>query len=631
MKMASPVPAEVDHIIEEDLQRAGIKLPGFDSEDDFEADNDEFDDEEDEELQHKTEKPPKHQTGNKYMKGSIFKGKLDELIKAGHLEANDPVVKLLYEYGFNQLPDWDSSTAQGLQEAVASALAACCDFKDDVDMKDLNPSERGLAECVDVYRKMSTGGVVSSALRPVLEKLSLQQWARQLFKYIRDQRWQKVFEHDLKELPDITQYLSHEPLPKERGVYVAMLIAKDHTQHNHLYPGSGFGQGGVRSRQLDRQAIFDGKESPGSFFERLMCQKDPITQEHVRHFPVWGSPMLIPETEFARYTRAVFMVALGHLFEAVVALRLGGYDDRVKTPGVQALCRSGLGLKSTLQPWWGTLQHSPLLDGILIPWPEEMREALRKAYKAQYYHDNRDRILAAASAKHANNRDRILAGFRAKYAQLAGTFPCEADPGCNRTFSDASRARRHADVCRGQLEHECSHRCGASFDSLEGMHKHARYTCKFSNLRTILFCPRGCGTKFSSSHGARNHADSPICIYFDGEDLVGIPCPLGCSKTFARPAGAVRHANSGTCPRHTIALAAVVKGGEAVLVPRAEQARELNLPEVHGDRDLEQIKSFLLGLGEDEDMFRQYVDAYGRGGMEELIGQFTRAAEVDDN
>lgn len=614
--MASPVPAEDDNIDEDndfnedDLQQAGIKLVEFDSEDDSDGDYDEFEDDQEEELHREAEKRPKLQTGSKYMKGGIFRKKLDDLIMAGELKAKDPVVRLLYDYGFNGLPDWDVSTAKELQEEVASALAASCDFQDDIEIDKLDPCERGLAECVKRHLEIQEthGSIVPSSLDPVLKKLTPQQWARQMSTYITEQRWREVFDYNLEELPDITQYLSHEPLTTERGVYVAMLIAKDDTQHNHLYAGSGVGERGIRGRQQDRQRKFDGKGAPVLYFEKLMCQKDPTTQAHVRDFPLWGCPLQIPDAEFDRYTRALFMAVLVHLAEAVVALRLSGYDGRIKAEGVQALCR--LGLNCPRQPWRGTLQHCPLMDGVSIPWPEGVRKALRVAYLTQYSQDNRDRI-------------------KAKYDRLAGTFPCEADPGCRKTFASASASRQHIHVCRGQLEYSCVLGCGSSSDSPEKMLRHARDWCKYSSSRISVFCPRGCGAKFCESRGAKAHANSAACIFFNREDLLGIQCPRGCgSRPFDSPLRAVRHANTGNCPKYTIAWTAVVESGAAVLVPGIGQAREPDLPEVHNDGALQRIKSFLGSLGEDEDLVRWYVDVCGGGGMDELVGRYT--AELDD-
>lgn len=607
--MASPVPAEDDDTDEDDLRQAGIKLVEFDSEDDSDGDYDEFDDDQEEELHREAEKRPKLQTGSKYMRGGIFRKKLDDLIMAGELKAKDPVVRLLYDYGFNGLPDWDVSTARELQEEVASALAASCDFKDDIEIDKLDPCERGLAECVKRHLEIQEmhGSIVSSAVDPVLKKLTPQQWARQMSKYITEQRWRKVFDYNLEELPDITQYLSHEPLTTERGVYVAMLIAKDDTQHNHLYVGSGLGHYGVRERQKDRQRRFDGKAAPVLFFEKLMCQKDPTTQAHVRDFPLWGCPLRIPDAEFDRYTRALFMAVLGRLAEAVVALRLSGYDDRIKAEGVQALCR--LGLNCPRQPWWGTLQHCPLKDRVPIPWPEGLKKVLRAVYNAQYRQDNQ---------------------IKAEYDRLAGTFPCEADPGCRKTFSSALASRRHSDVCRGQLEYLCLLGCGYSSDSSEKMLQHARRWCKYSPSRISVFCPRGCGAKLRESRSAKRHANCAACIFFNGENLLGIQCPRGCgSRPFDSPLRAVRHANTGNCPKYTIAWTAVVESDAAVLVPGIGQAREPDLPEVHSDGALQRIKSFLGSLGEDEDLVRWYVDVCGGGGMDELVGRYT--AELDDN
>lgn len=64
------------------LRMTCSKLVAFDSEDDSDGDYDGFDNEEGEELQHETEKEPKRQTRSKYMKGRVFKSKLDDLIKA---------------------------------------------------------------------------------------------------------------------------------------------------------------------------------------------------------------------------------------------------------------------------------------------------------------------------------------------------------------------------------------------------------------------------------------------------------------------------------------------------------------------------------------------------------------------
>lgn len=599
MRMASPVPAE------DDLAQAGIKLAEFDSDDESDGDYDEFDDDEEEELQREAEKHPKTQTGSKYMRGSIFKTKLDKLIKEGRLKAGDPVVKLLYDYGFNRLPDWDVSTAKKLREEVASALAACCDFKD-VEIDELDACERGLAECVESHIEIHemNGSIISSALDPVVKKLTPRQWARQMSKYITEPEWRGVFDPDLKELPDITKYLSDADLPTERGIYLAMLIAKDDNQHNHIYPG--FSQHGVRKRQQDRWLIFNGKRAPETFFERLMCQKDPTTQAHLRDFPLWGNPLRIPDDEFETYTRAVFLTAMGLLAEGAFALRLSGYDGRIKKEGVKAL--HGLGLNCTSRPWWGTLQHCPLLDSVHIPWPEEMRKALRSAYKAQWDQDNQDKIQKKR---------------KMKYDRESMTFPCEADPGCNKMFSSAPASRRHSAVCRGQLEYLCRLGCGASFDWLEKMERHVRENCKLSPSRTSIFCRRGCGAEFSSPLRARTHANSTSCINFDGNDLLGISCPRGCGgNTFETTLRAVRHANSEACPRYTIASTAVVQGNEAVLVPRIGQAGVLDLPEVHSDRALEQISSLLGFLGEDEDLFRRYVDSNGGGGMDELVRRY---------
>lgn len=45
--------------------------------------------------------------GSKYMRGGIFRKKLDDLIIAEELKVKDLVVRLLYNYGFNELLNWD--------------------------------------------------------------------------------------------------------------------------------------------------------------------------------------------------------------------------------------------------------------------------------------------------------------------------------------------------------------------------------------------------------------------------------------------------------------------------------------------------------------------------------------------
>ncbi|KAG8167808.1 hypothetical protein KVR01_003497 [Diaporthe batatas] len=314
--------SESEGIDDDFLEGIATNLIGFGHEDGYyEGDSYDVDDE----LQREAEAHPRVQSGNKYMKGPLFKMKLDELIKDKQMDRNDPVVKLLYDHGFNELPEWDLSTAHSLRGEVARAVAGCCE-SEDVEIDKLDPCERVLAECVMHHLEIqkSIGGTIASSALPILEELTDRQWARELYKYIH-REWRQFFQPDQEELPDVTKYLSNDTLPIARGVYVAMLIGKvSPKQHDHLYVGSALNsKGGVRTRQQDRRRQYDGTEEPQVFFDKLMCQKDPTTEERVRDFPVWGNPLAFPDEAFNSYTRGLFMFVLGRLAEAVFALRLG--------------------------------------------------------------------------------------------------------------------------------------------------------------------------------------------------------------------------------------------------------------------------------------------------------------------